>query len=318
MKTRMFLRKDHYFIFLIIGLLCLAWSMKKYITEHDGNLLNLFSWKNKGADLIVFSYDRPLQLFAFLESVHLYMTGLDSISVIYRVSNDKFEKGYQYVRDEFQNVHFYEQVNPPHDFKKLLLKALFHDTKADYFLCAVEDMVVTDSVDVADCIRLLEQEKGAYGFYLRLGTNITYCYTINAECGVPDLQLVVPGVYSWVFEKAHGDWGLPVTTDMTVYRKKSCKDIFEKHYYWNPNVFEELWGNSVGRAQKGLCYEYSKNVNVPLNLVQECKWHRSMNFFSTDELLEEFLAGLKINIKPFEKIRNFAPHMEYLPEFVVR
>jgi len=41
-------------------------------------------------DLIVFSYDRPLQLYALLESLESYVTGLAQISVIYRVSRDAF------------------------------------------------------------------------------------------------------------------------------------------------------------------------------------------------------------------------------------
>ncbi len=51
--------------------------------------------KNKpdNVDLIVFSYDRPLQLYACLESIKccIKKTGVGEIFVIYRASDDKFD-----------------------------------------------------------------------------------------------------------------------------------------------------------------------------------------------------------------------------------
>ncbi|EKD49039.1 MAG: hypothetical protein ACD_64C00023G0003, partial [uncultured bacterium] len=48
-------------------------------------------------DLVVFSCDRPLQLYALLESVQQYARGLAEQHVIYRATDLKFEKGYAIV-----------------------------------------------------------------------------------------------------------------------------------------------------------------------------------------------------------------------------
>ena len=53
-------------------------------------------------DLVVFSYDRPLQLFAFLESTNQFVSGLGEISIIYRYSDENYEKAYQKVFDYFE------------------------------------------------------------------------------------------------------------------------------------------------------------------------------------------------------------------------
>src|SRR5271154_2417996 len=55
----------------------------------------------RAADLIIFSYDRPLQLYAFLESVQRYVTGIGQTSIIYRTSGQDFDAGYQIVQSTF-------------------------------------------------------------------------------------------------------------------------------------------------------------------------------------------------------------------------
>lgn len=279
------------------------------------------SFLMSGADFIIFSYDRPMQLYAFLESAEKYVKNLDSINIIYRVSNSDFELGYKIVKDRFINTKFYKQeVNDKNNnFKELLLKVTFNLTKSDYLMYGVDDMIVTDYIDINDCIKYLEQEK-AYGFFLRLGKNIIFNYTVDIACKVPELTEVNKntGVYSWKFNTGTGDWGLPASTDMSIYRKKDCKEYFKKFGFINPNQFEDCWINSVDKNLIGLCYEFSKNINIPLNIVQDIKSHRSMNLGLPKDLLEIFLAGFKIDIFKFEKYRNKAPHEELFPEFIER
>lgn len=57
-------------------------------------------------DLIIFSYDRPMQLYALLESVEQYVTGAENICVVYRASDERFEQSYQSVKEDFDKVVF--------------------------------------------------------------------------------------------------------------------------------------------------------------------------------------------------------------------
>ena len=317
------------------------------VTEIAGNeeaKNNIISKEKKQADLIIFSYDRPMQLYSFLESIQINVKNLASISVIYRVSNAEYETGYEIVKKTFNDVKYFKQENEPaKNFKQLLLKATFEqathrdaahrdvahrDVARDYFMFGVDDIIVTDEVDVSKCIDLLEKEK-AYGFFLRLGKNITRCYTINKNCGVPTelAQIskeaeVLDNVFTWCFNKSDGDWSQPASTDMTIYRKSDFKDWFYAFNFTNPNNFEGYWIGASDKTKSGLCYETSQIVNIPINIVQELKWHRSMNFLSPEDLLEIFLDGYKIDIQDVktyvQKNRNEAPHMEYVLKFIPR
>ena len=55
-------------------------------------------------DLIVYSYDRPMQLYALLESIEKYITGLSDIFVILRTSSSDFEHAYGIVEKTFSKV----------------------------------------------------------------------------------------------------------------------------------------------------------------------------------------------------------------------
>jgi hypothetical protein len=105
---------------------------------------------------------------------------------------------------------------------------------------------------------------------------------------------------------------------MTVFRKVDLKALFyspdfDRCNYYYPNMFEAWWGRFMNNDSIGLCYEKSKIVNIPLNLVQENKTHRAMNLLTPKELLEEFNLGLRIDIDRFFGCTPTAPHMEYIP-----
>jgi len=266
----------------------------------------------KSADLIIFSYDRPMQLYALLESIEKHVVGLNKVNVIYRSSDNKFESGYEIVKREFPETNYVKQNNAPYDFMNIF-GSTFKNIETEYFLLSVDDIIVTDSIDVEDCIKNLD-EIGAYGFFLRLGLNITENYTVDQKCDLPPLQEVKPGVFYWKFSEGSGDWGLAISTDMTVYRKKDFEKFVFNTRYIAPNDMEQRW--TAPKDDFGICYEHSKIINIPLNVVQLNKWHRSMNLCFPAELLEKFLTGSKIDISKFHKIDNKSPHIECIPKFV--
>ena len=71
----------------------------------------------KTADLIIFSYDRPMQLFALLESIEKNVVGLNKTNVIYRSSNNEFEVGYEIVKKSFPTSNYVKQDNAPRSFE---------------------------------------------------------------------------------------------------------------------------------------------------------------------------------------------------------
>lgn len=271
------------------------------------------------ADLVIFSYDRPLQLYALLESIEEYVTGVGETVVIYRASQTgDYQFGYQLVAERFPHAKFLPQgAHPREDFKPLTLEATF-GSPSDYVLFAVDDIVVKDYVDLSECIELLEQTS-AYGFFLRLGSHLDFCYTMNRKQRVPELAAVNEHVRSWVFAQSELDWGYPNTVDMTIYRKAEIKHVFKHMHYTSPNTLEGNWAGLAGSvAQRtGLCFEQSKIVNLPLNRVQHDNHNLCMEI-SAQELQGKFLQGLKLDIASLFKIKNRSAHIEYQPTFIER
>ncbi len=286
-----------------------------FLTGISGNVQ---AAKAEKADLVVYSFDRPMQLYAFLESAYQYMSGIEEVIVIYRASSERYHESYEKVKQDFPSARYLQQSGKPQlDFKPLTVEAVF-DSPSRYVVFAVDDIIVKDYISCSDDIRVLE-EHNAYGFYYRLGKHLSYCYTMNASQDVPPLREVASGIYAWRFDQGQHDWGYPNTVDMTLYRKKDIESFFKHGNYNTPNTLEGHWAGQAGAIKRriGLCYATSKMVNLPLNRVQHDYPNRSMEI-SAQELEALFEQGLKLDIQPLSGVVNKSAHMEYEPTFVQR
>jgi glycosyltransferase involved in cell wall biosynthesis len=264
-------------------------------------------------DVIVFSYNRPLQLYAFLESFYKHVKGYRTISVIYR-SDEEYVDGYAIVKKDFPAVHFFSQENPPHDFKRLTLEALSLD--ANHVVFAVDDVLVKEDIDLKKDMEEMDW-KGAYGFFYRLGDHVDYCYMLDRPQKVPSLIEFSEDLYGWVFEKGDADWAYPNALDFVLYRKKEIQSAFLSLDYTNPNKLEGNWSRLANVKQIGLCHKNSKILNIPVNIVSTFQ-NRSMNSYSAEELNLIFLDGLKFDTAPFEGMLNKSPHIEADLTFIPR
>lgn len=279
--------------------------------------LHLGSYATTDVDLIIFSFNRPLQLQALLESVEHYVTGLSSVHVIYRTTSTRAQQCYDQITRQFPSVKFNAQSSNPHaDFKPLTQTAL-EQSDAPYVLFAVDDIIVKDFIAVQDAVKLM-QEMNAYGFYLRLGLHLDYCYTMNQPQRVPAVYECVPGVYYWTFAGAEHDWGYPNTVDMTIYKKSDIVPVLAQLPYYTPNALEGLWSMRAPAIQQriGLCYSTAKMVNLPLNQVQTDGANRNMNLLGPDEQIALFEQGKKIDWKKLYLYDNKSAHMAYIPDVI--
>jgi hypothetical protein len=278
--------------------------------------INLFNFVLIGnqADLVIFSYDRPMQLYALLQSCEQNITGLTSTSVIYRVSNTDYQTGYDLVVAKFPNVQFKLQQDPPNDFKPLVMQTVFTENQAEYVIFAVDDIIVKTPVNLSACIDLLQQTK-AYTFLLRLGQNINYTYMLDKVTLPPAVNPVADHVNRYCFAKCAGDWRYPNNLDMSLYRKTDLYETFLKLNYKNPNQLEGVWAARADYKLTGLYFDNSKIVNLPLNLVN-LSTNKFMASYTTQELLRLFLAGQVIDLSPFKDLEHHSAHIDYDLQFV--
>jgi hypothetical protein len=272
-------------------------------------------------DVTVFSYNRPLQLEAFIRSLYTHVTDTGQIHVIYR-ADDAYKSAYQKIMKLYPHIIYLEQSSTAYrgDFKPLTCKAVF-DSPSKYVLFAVDDIIITRKISLNQCIHALESTQ-AYAFYLRLGKNITECYMLHQYTGLPVLEKVTDTIFKWQFASGQGDWKYPHTVDLTIYRKQDIKEAFMRIPYHDPNALEGLWALEGDYTKTGLCFEHSVMVNTPLNLVRTYEAsadyldHEKVKNYTPDKLLEKFNAGYILNIEPLYLINNKAPHIEYIPTFI--
>ena len=118
----------------------------------------------KLVDIVIFSYDRPIQLYALLESIEQNITPKNSynLHILVRASKEDFKKGYQIVSHRFPSAkYFYESNNAilsklPKFINNLNLISMplekpFYDatfntsiSQSPYVIFAVDDIIVTD------------------------------------------------------------------------------------------------------------------------------------------------------------------------------
>ncbi len=296
-------------------------------------LIGCLSWQLSclpSIGMVIFSYNRALQLNGLLDSIAQHVDGLDYVTVIFRASTDEHQHAYRQIMEQFVDVKFVLQQNAPSDFKPILINELCAFV-ADFVIFAVDDIVVKSAIDLRYCVSLLEST-GAYGFYLRLGTNIQECYSAqscfctgrcscqNAVQAQPEFTSVTPCVIKWRFDLGQLDWNYPNNVDMTLYRMQDVCDIVKSLHYNGPNLFESAWSGMSRQASNeyGICFHTSKVVNIPMNRVQAVWHNRSMNLYSPDDLLHIYNSGSKLDIKLLSDMCNRSAHMDYEPSFVDR
>lgn len=279
--------------------------------------IRLHRRQKKTADLIIFSFNRPMQLYAVLEGVQKYFSNLNNTYVLYRTTNQDYDQAYNEIKSTFNNVHFVKQGdNPRGDFKPLLLQCFF-DSPAEYIMFSVDDDIVKDFVDLNECIEALEKS-GAYGFYLRLGENITVQYNQDIVIGIPSYTEVKKDILKFKFNEGIGDWAYPHNVDMTIFKKSNIAGFYMNASYSSPNTLEGQWCGAADLNNYGLCFRESKKFMLPLNIVQQDWWVPNANLHSIEELFQKWKDGLKIDIDKFYQINNTCVLMGYKPIFIDR
>jgi glycosyltransferase involved in cell wall biosynthesis len=286
----------------------IAYAPLKDIPTHD------FIQYDEHADIVVFSYNRPLQLYAFLESAQANIQNLHRLYVIYHAENEHYEEGYDKVKKEFPHAIYIKQLlEPPYeDFAPLVLKTAFDNqlSTARYIAFAIDDNIIRDTIDMKEAVRLMKQT-GAYGFYFRLGNHVNEC---------PEKAISIQdNVFAWQFSTGEGEWACPNSVNMTLFKKEEIYPYFLCMKFHNPNILQVLWNEHADLSQVGLYYDRSKVVNLPLNVMKASeRINEKMASISTKDLLTFFDQGLKMDIEPLNEIENCRVEIDYEPQFIRR
>ncbi len=260
---------------------------------------------------VVFSKDRPLQLEATLASLLLRCKDPErmEITVLYTTSSAYQEGLYRQLRLEYPGVVFRRERHFREDVLALV-------AGAGFVAFVVDDALFVREFSIGTVIEQLEANDAAIGFSLRLGTNTTYCYPLDAQQDLPEFTTLRPGVLAYRWPGASHDFGYPFDLSSSVYRTADIEPLLRRIPFSNPNLMEgRLAERAPASGQRHpvlLCFERSVAFCIPANLVQTVTKNRAgaRPDESPIALAAAFERGCRIDVASYDDFPNTACHQD--------
>lgn len=309
-----------------IGLELLTTNHSNKLKKESDTIINFYLEKNKliarktktlepGVSAVIFSFDRAIQLHALLASLKEKASESFPIFVIYRASTSDHLESYQELKSQMasNNIKFVLQRDKG-DFFHLLIDIL-ESIKTEKMFFLVDDILPTENIDIEELKKIDSQE---YVLSLRLGTNLSYAYTINKQQPLPKLKDNDNKIY-WNWNEAEYDWNYPLSVDGHVFLTLEILAMIKNISFHSPNTLEgELQiFKPIFEKRQGLAYKKSKIVNIPCNKVQTDINNRHGQL-STDELLKKWQTGYQIDYQKLFGLNNNSCHQEVDLSFIPR
>lgn len=260
---------------------------------------------------VVFSKDRPLQLDATLASLFRHCSDPDRmrVEVLYTTSSAHGEGLYRRLRLEYPGVAFLRERRFRQDLLTLVARTRF-------VAFIVDDALFVRGFSVEAITEELGPDDPAIGFSLRLGTNTTYCYPLDAAQNLPDFTSRRPGILAYRWPDASHDFGYPLELSSSVYRTADIEPLLRRLKFGNPNTLEAAMAATAStfaaKRPMLLCFERSAAFCIPANMVQSAIPNRAAaNPDETpDALATAFERGDRIDVARYDDFPNNAAHQE--------
>ena len=261
-------------------------------------------------NIIIYSKNRACQLELLLRSFNHCFADFKSsnISVIYKYTDDNYKLGYDIVKNKYNISFIQESNNIKSDTLKLILPA------NQYTMFLVDDIFFKDKFSLYDYeFMLFNNNIDILSLSLRLHPNINFCYPTNKPTPQPTM---IQNIWNW--KGSLGDFGYPMSLDGNIYRTPTIYNMIEKINFNSPNELEGVLNNLQIDANLMMCYEISKLINNPCNIVQNVIPNRfnKTNCISTEYFNLMFLDSYIIDLNPLLNIKTNSCHSELPYTFI--
>ena len=255
-------------------------------------------------DIVIFSKNRPMQLFALLDSMSK-LTDHEkaaNITVVYKY-DEKYVPAIEQIKQEFSKFSFKEQANFKNDVTNVLAS-----TFNRFCTFLVDDIVFKEPISFANVCQLLETNSSVLNFSMRMGTHLNFCYPINSPQPIPD-GMIQNGMFVWQWRNAQGDWGYPLSLDGHVFRKNDITRWISRIEFSNPNQLEDRMqiAKMENLETHCVCTTTSCIVNLPINRVQD-EYKNRCGDEDPEVLLGLWNEGKRINIDAILGLNNTSAH----------
>ena len=256
--------------------------------------------------IIIFSKNRAMQLCSLIDSIKLnFEIGLIDITAICNYDPDH-EESLADLTMIHDDVSFVKEENFKNENIELLKSA------KNFCMYLVDDIIITNKVDVRDIISIMSQNPRILNFSLRLGLNLRSCYTLRKNQAIPDGSVFGGKYFVWKWREGDCDWCYPMSVDGHIFRSEVVKQIATLGQYNNPNSFESMMHDLI-KASKcpdlSACYIESRLINIPVNKVQDYN-NNHCGDVGVEELLSLWESGKKIEITKYYQRVHRAAHEE--------
>lgn len=262
--------------------------------------------------LIIFSKNRACQLDLLISSIEINneFNLFDKTTVIYKADNDEYKKGYEILKSDWGFINFVEET----DFKTDLLNVI--DKTYEFTTFMVDDMVMFDKINVDKKEILKTITNDVVCFSLRLGKNCIYSHPANLNYKMSKFNQLNNDMikFNWREQQA-GDLSYPLSTDGHIYATWAIRELLITTSFNNPNTLEanlQLYSSSLTENPYIVCFNQSKTVSVPVNLVNTTfnNRHGLKHGISAKELNDKYLNDKIIDYHSLDFTGINGPHKE--------
>jgi len=265
-----------------------------------------------GLACLVFSKDRPLQLFTLLHTYFENVKNPAPVTVIYDASNQDYANAYFEVArcflDKSISVTFVKEVG---SFRRTLTRELDKlEVNALFFL--VDDIIFIRPLDLS-CVKELDPQTVILS--LRHSPQLRRSYTSNASVVPPKFlnSPVSPELMSFRWFEREYEWSDPWSVDGQVLSTAEVRVLTRISDFKAPNSYEVALKafNDIAANRMGACFKESKILNLPINRVQNEIANLSGSI-SCAYLLEQWNLGMMIDTQMFADHTPISPHEEHV------
>lgn len=267
---------------------------------------------------IVCSKDRPMQLYALLDSIKNNSNNIfNKVKVLYTSSGEAYNEGYGIVRASFRACEFYEESRPFKDEYESLFEL---DTPAHCLF--VDDMIFfrENPLSQKNILDYLNKEDISM-FSLRLGLNTTCQQIGNKRAKYSLVDYIDDGVsicWNRTLVQPWYNYNYPLSVDGCIYRTHQIYSLISREQYKNLNELEALLYTESYKMPKMITScKFSCCVGIPFNLVQSTMDNptNKVNSFSAKELNEMFLRGQRMDWRRMNFSGVDSTHCDIAPQF---
>ena len=268
-----------------------------------------------GLACLVFSKDRPLQLFTLLHTYFENVKNPAPVTVIYDTSNQEYANAYldvaKYFLDKSVSVAFVKEVG---SFRETLTRELDKlEVNALFFL--VDDIIFIRPLDLS-FVKELDPQTAVLS--LRHSPKLRRSYTGNASVVPPAFSNfhASPELLSFKWFESGYEWSDPWSVDGQVLSTAEVRVLTRISDFKAPNTYEVALKafNDIVANRIGICFRESKILNLPINRVQN-EIPNLSGSISCVYLLEQWNLGMMIDTQMFAHHTPISPHEEHVIQF---